>query len=300
MGRFFGMGLLPVLVFFGALAAGEGSLLSRRGRGAQDACKGSACCGMAHYPVGDPQLGTTIFSSVFDVPGLPTAEVDTSITDFIYFNIFFAGGAPSGLMNQFVPQLMLGEPLCNSTGPPYYKPLWCAAKSYIFGTQYFMEVHNTTTNKTDSHAAAGAVFETTPGERLFTEFSLGEDWTWTLKMGVVGDEDRVSVLEAFAPYMGLLASETRSWSEPAFDHVNVNSCWELYGMRDREHYPSTGSTNAMTIARPPGSAWDWDTAWVEDETPTCPGAPTSAIAETHNETHQVVTWTLSFDDAPRN
>ena len=285
--------MVASLFLLSALACGaRGSMLNHRhmSNNVADSCKGSACCGMAHYPV-SPQ---TTFRATFDVPGLPTAEVDDSITDFIYFNIFFGGGPKAGLMNQFVPQLMLGQPLCNSTGPPAYEPLWCSTKTYIFGTQYFMEI--SVDNKTQSHAAAGEVFETVPGETLFTEFALDDDFAWTLTMGVVDDPTRVSVLEVAKPYMGLLEPDTSSWSEAAYDHANVNSCWELYGMRDRAHYPSSGSTNTMVVSRPASATWDWYAGWVEDEVPTCPGAPSSAIDEAHNATTQVVTWVLDFEE----
>lgn len=259
-------------------------------------CKGSACCGMAHYPVGDPRRGgATQFSSVFSVPGLPEAVVDDSITDFIYFNIFFAGGAPSGVMNQFVPQLMLGQPLCNSTGWPWYKPLWnCDATHYIFGSQYFFEIKNRTTEKTESHAATGDVYPVSPGEKLYTKFALDSEYVWTLEMGVVGDGARISVLRVPEPYMGLLRDETDSWDEPAFNRTFVNSCWELYGMRDRAHYPSSGSVSEMLVERPENAEWEWFTDWVEDEVPDCPGAPTSTISEEHNATTQRVVWSLGW------
>jgi hypothetical protein len=38
-------------------------------------------------------------------------------------------------MNQFVPQLMLGNPLDGSSGPPLYKPKWHAHNTWCFGAQ---------------------------------------------------------------------------------------------------------------------------------------------------------------------
>ena len=46
--------------------------------------------------------------------------------------------------------VMLGNPLCNSTGPPLYKPLWAEHKEWVFGSQYFMEIYNRTSNNTGS------------------------------------------------------------------------------------------------------------------------------------------------------
>ena len=54
-------------------------------------------------------------------------------------------------MNQFVNQLMLGQPLYGSTGPPSYNPLCMPAPTWIFAAQYFMEIFPNGTAK----AAAG-------------------------------------------------------------------------------------------------------------------------------------------------
>merc|ERR1712227_1084139 len=100
-----------------ALARGAAEPLardrSRVGRRDGESCAGNICAGMAHYAV-DPGVH---FYAEFDVPGMQEAPVDGSVTDYIYFNIFF-GNPPTGKMNQFVPQLMLGEALTSSTGPP--------------------------------------------------------------------------------------------------------------------------------------------------------------------------------------
>jgi hypothetical protein len=61
-------------------------------------------------------------------------------------------------MNQFVPQLMLGNPLDGSSGPPDYKPLWNQRKTWVFGAQYFFEIFNATKNATQGHAATGTTY----------------------------------------------------------------------------------------------------------------------------------------------
>ena len=38
-------------------------------------------------------------------------------------------------MNQFVNQLMLGQPLYGSTGAPDYNPLWMPVTTWIFAAQ---------------------------------------------------------------------------------------------------------------------------------------------------------------------
>ena len=79
-------------------------------------------------------------------------------------------------MNQFVPQLMLGNPLDGSKGPPDYVPEWHKHTSWCFGAQYFFELFNQTENATQAHAATGTTFNCTPGETIFTEFTLSKDW----------------------------------------------------------------------------------------------------------------------------
>eukprot|EP01060_Flectonema_neradi_P002354 TRINITY_DN1143_c0_g2_i2.p1 TRINITY_DN1143_c0_g2~~TRINITY_DN1143_c0_g2_i2.p1 ORF type:complete len:297 (+),score=75.40 TRINITY_DN1143_c0_g2_i2:42-893(+) len=264
--------------------------------GESDHCAGGACCGMANYPVGNPTDGFNTFYAEFDVPGLP--EKIDGITNFIYFNIFFDNGPPNGKMNQFVPQLMLGEPLDGSSGPPYYLPEWHERKTWVFASQYFMELHNVTTNSTASHAAAGELYNCTKGEILYTEFKLDDSYTWTLTMGVKGDPSRVSVIKAEKPYMGLLeenpgkGAKAPRWTDDAFNHTYVNSCWELYGMKDRAHYPSSGSHYDMQVRAAKPDSIKWDTNWTEDEKPTCPGGPKSKISEYHNSTVQHILWDL--------
>ena len=266
----------------------------------EDKCAGGACCGMANYPVGNETDGFNEFYAEFDVPGLP--EAIDGITDFIYFNIFFASGVPNGKMNQFVPQLMLGNPLDGSAGPPTYKPLWHKHSTWVFAAQYFMEVHNTTTNKTEGKAAAGEIYNCTKGEILYTKFTLDKNYVWTIVMGVKGDASRTSTLKVDKPYMGLLDSNpgagatSPKWSDDVFNHVHVNSCWELYGMKDRAHYPSSGSKYDMVVRSAKPNGIDWHTNWVENEKPTCPGAPVSAIQEVHNSTVQHIYWNLTFTD----
>ena len=138
-------------------------------------CNGGLCGGQAHYPV----AGAT-FNATFNVPGLPVDPTGT--TFFVYFNIFFPDPKGSwGRMNQFVPQLMLGNPLAASTGPPDYAPVWQSHKSWVFAAQYFFEIYNTTTKKIDAHAAAGPLHNVSEGELLYTSFVLDQgDWAWTM------------------------------------------------------------------------------------------------------------------------
>ena len=70
---------------------------------------------------------------------------------------------------------------------------------------------------------------------VWTKFELSAGWVWTLSMGVKGDPARTSVVVAKKPFMGIVSHNTSSWSEPEYDHCNVNSCWELYGVKVCAH-----------------------------------------------------------------
>ena len=110
-----------------------------RGVHSADDCKAGVCGGMANYPIAPGMR----FYSTFNVPGLPLNQsaIENDITFFIYANIFFDGGpgqCKDCKMNQFVNQLMLGQPLYGSTAPPSYNPLWMSTTTWIFAAQYFM------------------------------------------------------------------------------------------------------------------------------------------------------------------
>jgi hypothetical protein len=246
------------------------------------------CGGQAHYNTFD-----THYYAEFPVPKLPT-EVSEAITFYIYFNIFFNWPYPS-LMNQFVPQLMLGNPLCNSSGPPSYHPKWQPHKTWVFGSQYFFEIHNLTTNKTDAHAVTGEIFNTTAGEVLWTKFSLDQETSaWSLGMGVKGDPTRTSTVVAHKPFMGLISDVTSSWAEDLYNQTWANSCWELYGAKDRAHYPGSGHTIEMDFTMETPNQFKWYTSWNTRGGATCPGSPNSTFAEKHNDTSQSVKWEVDW------
>jgi len=271
----------------------------------QSVSAGARCRGEGRPPGG---LGLGLpdrlaaHTSVWQVPHAPSSillqAIDNDITFFIYTNIFFDGGAgecEQCKMNQFVNQLMLGQPLYGSTGPPNYDPLWMPATTWIFAAQYFMEIYDNATAK----AAAGDYYNCTEGEILWTEYSLDDNWHWTLSMGVIGDPSRTSSFVSEQPFMGLLTSNgTSSWSEPAYKNAHLNGCWELYGIAPYgdTHFPSTGSIYDMrTIAGPQQAPIAWQTHWSNVEAPTCPGHPNGTFAEIHNTTQQDVSWLIFYE-----
>jgi hypothetical protein len=238
----------------------------------------------------------TIFGGVFDVPGLPTNTTvwNNGVCYYIYVNIFMPNGVPAGsIYNQFVPQLMLGDALSGSSGPPFYAPVWNTFQTYNFQAQYFFALGDDgPSGNITLYAVTGDTFGAEPGESLWTEFSLGSDWAWTLRMGVVGDPSRTSVVVAPTPFMGLLPGTT-SWSEPAYNTTHLNACWELYGTDSRSAYPSNGSTFSMsTVIEGGGPSIAWSTDWNNAPVPpNCSGHPSAtATTEVHSPTSQNVTW----------
>lgn len=174
--------------------------------------------GPASYPVGDAESGFTSVSSTMTVPEMP-AKLD-GICYYIWTDIFF-GDMSNGRMNQFVPQLILGNALDGSSGPPLYKPHFGEHRSYQFGAHYFFEVVNgpdpkpclpladcsrsyvlllsdstmprasETSGKLESHAAYGDMFPAKAGEVLETSFvatpgKAGAGPVWTLTMRALG------------------------------------------------------------------------------------------------------------------
>ena len=258
---------------------------------APPACNGGMCSSLAHYSV----RNTTSYAE-FDVPKL---LVKVGPTFFIYYNIDWQAAGPKGSdarMNQFVPQLMLGNPLCDSTGPPDYKPIWHEQKTWVFGAQYFFEIFDQAANKTQGHAATGKTYPTKEGETIYTKYTLSDDWVWTLEMGVKGDATRVSTVVVPKPFMGLLPeSQTSSWSEPVYASAWGNACWELYGVEGGPTYPG-GMTFTWTVSHVEGTEPTW-AKW-SAQTPTCPGHPEQTISQVDSPDKQEVTWKISFDVDP--
>jgi hypothetical protein len=284
-------GVLPCVLLLAASVTNAAAAVSASGRRPALApppppggCHGGPCGGMAHYPVAP---GIEYYAE-FDVPGMP--KKTDGICYYIYFNIFFSGKG-HGLMNQFVPQLMLGNSLTGSSGPPVYTPKWIHHDEWTFSSQYFMEINNTKSgNSREGHAATGDAYAAKVGERLWTRFSLSQEYVWTLGMGVVGDEARTSTVVAAKPFMGLVPDDTTSWKEEEYSKCNVNTCWELYGVKNADYFPSTGSTYDISITTKKPNAIDWMTNWnplLENH-----GCSNCTMTESHNTTAQTVVWTV--------
>jgi len=216
----------------------------------EDCHAGALCAGPGRmYPIGQ-QPGVKFYSQ-FTVPPLPEdfSIVDTTYYD--YFNIFWRANPVGGLMNQFVPQLMLGNALANSTNFPHYDPIWIELDQWHIGAQYFMGLCVPNASFPDgfdcnrdqpfvAKAATGDLIKVNPGEVVETSFELlhvRNRVEWELRIGVMGT-GRFSVVLADTPFMGLVNS-TKSWMEDTYAEVYVGSCLENYGMESPRNYPKT-------------------------------------------------------------
>lgn len=206
-----------------------------------------------------PVFGGSRFEAKFVVPPLP-AIFDMSMTYYNYFNIYFDhANRPKGAkFNQFVPQLMLGTALANSSGPPDYTPQWLELKSWHFGSQYFMGITEDEANDDDfkAFAAVGELHPVEPGEYLRTSMILSNDaLVWTLTMEVIGDRKRKSSVTVKKPFMGLL-NTTFSWAE--YKATRAGSCWENYNMVNATSFPPYWH-EVQTLSSP--TSGDWWTKW---------------------------------------
>jgi hypothetical protein len=268
-------------------------------------CNGGLCVGMhggpheggpSSYPAGNSSVGFTYVHSTMTVPEYPKKQ--DGITYFLWTDVFM-GDESYGRMNQFVPQLLLGNVLSGSTGPPDYNPTYSTITEYYFGAHYFFELFDPSVNVTVAKAAYGPLYPTSPGETLFTTFdqtvgSPGEGPVWTLTMGVVGDSSRLSTLIVPKPYMGLGVNwpvPSTRWDELNYTNICINACYEIYGGIDADHLPSSGGEYIINIGRGINNSFPWIGQWDQDE-----GQDTfflSTIAEANNPFEQHVYWNIS-------
>ena len=184
-----------------------------------DDCRSGLCAGAGEYPANSDIL----YYAEFDIPPLPSSFNENQQTYYIYFNIFFKN-ALNGKYNQFVPQLMLGATLNNSTNYPDYKPLFSPLNSWYIGSQYFFAT--TIDSKETDYAATGELIPVNEGDIVYTEFYYNDTSTsWILNMGIKGT-NKISTVIATQPYMGKL-NTTSSWNEDTYNTTFVGSCCEL-------------------------------------------------------------------------
>jgi len=159
-----------------------------------------------------------------------------------------------GFMNQFVPQLELGEALCGSTGAAGgYASGSCAIvaplRQWVIQAQYFFGVLNASGLPDPAgvgwtpHAVTGETVPVFPGEVVVTNFTQLRNGTWLLQFSVdeeaAGDEggrnsgpipgrgSTRSVVQVDHPYM----NARFSWLHADFNHTLAGACNEVYNLQ---------------------------------------------------------------------
>ncbi|KAL3916660.1 MAG: hypothetical protein SGILL_005075 [Bacillariaceae sp.] len=249
----------------------------------------------------------------FVVPELPESFDVTQTTYYDYINIFWRQNIYPGYMNQFVPQLMLGNALANSSNHPLYEPQWIKLESYHISAQYFMAICQDDDDEslTDNHtnkkkcdkwsgrAATGELIAVEPGEGIFTRFELvgpQESAMWELTMGVIGDPMRVSRVYVPRPFMGLVKNTT-SWMEEIYDMVYVGSCLENYGMEAQGNYPGFWKIDMSIETADDATMQPMWRKWGVDHDRSCPWQPKSVVDSSSNvqEGSQSSSWTAFLE-----
>ena len=100
--------------------------------------------------------------------------------------------------------------------------------------------------------AKGATYDdvsfVVPGEVIETSFQLlpvRDRLEWHLRVGVLGQSHRSSIVVDDRPFMSSVESTT-SWDEDTYSCVYVGSCLENYGMNSSENYSPTWQIEVET------------------------------------------------------
>ena len=234
-------------------------------------------------------------------------------------------GGYSAYMNQFVPQLMLGNALANSSNYPDYDPQWIQLETWHIGAQYFMglcphddattSINTTTTTSNTTFdsscpdswvpkAATGALIPVEPGEVIETVIRLlhiaglqgQHHLQWQLSIGVIGQAHRTSMLVVDRPFLGLVSS-TKSWNEDVYEHVYVGSCLENYGMTSSKNYPPKWQIRMEIWSPERHAVVDWKD-WRVSPNPVCSFQPKSTVTSNHTSTMQWAIWEANLEQFP--
>ena len=220
-------------------------------------CAGGLCVGMhggpheggsASYPAGSEATGWTSLYSTMRVPAPPRNA--SGICYYLWSDVFM-GDMSWGRMNQFVPQLILGDALDGSSGAPSYDPHYGHHDTWAFGAHYFFEVFDG--SNVQAKAAYGELYPAAEGETLFTSFAASAGPfgpSWTLQMGVIGDASRTSTVVVDQPYMGLGATwpvPTTSWSELNYTNVSNSAPKPSPQPRSTANSPLSASFVARSV-----------------------------------------------------
>ena len=226
----------------------------------------SFSCRLEGGPPGRYPTSASYYSE-FNVPPLPPSFDPRSMTYYIYVDMHMNPDG-QGEDNQFVPQLMLGNVLCNSTNTGNYKPSWCILDEWHIQAQYFFQTNNTKVG----HAVTGELIKVKVGDIIYLEFIYDEEqFIWIVNIGVKDNQDLKSTIYATQPYMGLLSANTTSWTEPAYKTAHIGAQWELYGMEEKQNYPLY--MNYTVIVKSNDGPADWWQTWQVNATSPCQYQP---------------------------
>eukprot|EP01084_Bolivina_argentea_P261078 441071_1 len=249
-------------------------------------CRVNLCSGAGARVPTSPNIS---YYAEYTVPPVPTVIGNCY---YIYYNIIFSSDSPYGTNNQFVPQLMLGTALSDSTGSPYYNPIWKHLTSWHIGSQYFFFIQNESSSSGHSgKAVTGKLIDVYEGDIVYTSFSLSENGEiWTLTMGVKGNDSAVSIVKATQPFMGL-ENHTKSWTEDKYNETRLGCCWELYNIQSEQMYPKYMNYTINTTSNVDESEY-WK-PWRMGEIPNCSYSPTWSLTSNVN---QAQTQQLAYFD----
>lgn len=203
------------------------------------------------------------------VPPIPPTLRPEQGTVYYYLNLVMPDDGNSdvtnstkgyGFMNQFVPQLELGEALCGSTGQEgAFQPGACSIvdplRHWVIQSQYFYGVLNHSGVLDPSgvswtgYAVTGETVAVFPGEIVITNFTQLSNGTWLLQLSVEQKEPTesagsvaaaprkpirgrgptMSIVHVDYPYM----NPKFSWLDSDFNHTLVGACNEVYNLQQR-------------------------------------------------------------------
>eukprot|EP01052_Picozoa_sp_SAG31_P057818 SAG31_NODE_17323_length_675_cov_0.890625_1_plen_212_part_01 len=192
-------------------------------------------------------------------------------------------------MNQFVPQLELGEALCGSTGAAggyqtgacsIVDPLrrWVIQSQYFFGVLNHSGVPDPSGVSWTGHAVTGETIPVFPGETVVTNFTQLENGTWLLQYSVdvntpgpggpiAGRGSVMSVVQVDHPYM----NPELDWLHSDFNHTLAGACNEVYNLQPRAGDVARPlEMNISIIDGAPSNDGEWMVDWqVNEGLPQC-------------------------------
>jgi hypothetical protein len=190
-------------------------------------------------------------------------------------------------MNQFVPQLELGEALCGSTGAvggyqtgpcAIVDPLrqWVIQSQYFFGVLNHSGIPDPSGVSWTGDAVTGETVPVFPGEVVVTNFTMLSNGTWLLLLSVdpvdaakiPGRGNTVSVVQVDHPYM----NPDLNWLHPDFNHTLAGACNEVYNLQRRFGDVARPLEMNITVADAGRTSVDpvWSDWKVNEGLPQCP------------------------------